>query len=243
MALRQVPSAPAASRQSGGLSAILSKVADLPSMAASAIAKATPYAAWLGDLGWAVASSAVLLAIPIVVEIQRETTVRVMQKQREMETQQIQVRCLRGDKHYSVPRAALSTFAIRCLLSLCRTAGANTSEPGGSPANSPRPGLSAVRRGECSKHHSIGQSSTFLNVRLVVCKHTTRSSRGSPAPADVCYPGIDRYAAPPRESSHLRIGPSTERSRNSKQRACLEPHPFAHEEGRRCSGGARTARS
>lgn len=55
------------------------------------------YASWAADASWAVASSAVLLAIPIVVELQRETTVRVMQHQREMETQQIQVcssRCL-----------------------------------------------------------------------------------------------------------------------------------------------------
>lgn len=48
------------------------------------------YLSWAADASWAIATTALLLAIPIVVEIQRETTVRVMQHQREVETQQIQ---------------------------------------------------------------------------------------------------------------------------------------------------------
>lgn len=95
ISLRRVPVAASGAGASGGLSgflsSVLSRISNLPPVVTSLVSKATPYASWAGDLTWAVASSAVLLAIPIVVEIQRETTVRVMQKQREMETQQIQV--------------------------------------------------------------------------------------------------------------------------------------------------------
>ena len=53
--------------------------------------RAAPYASWAIDASWMIASSAVLLSLPIIVEIQREATVRVMQHQRELENQQIQV--------------------------------------------------------------------------------------------------------------------------------------------------------
>ena len=42
------------------------------------------------DYAWFVGSSALLLALPIVVELQRETTVLVLQRQREAEMAQMQ---------------------------------------------------------------------------------------------------------------------------------------------------------
>jgi hypothetical protein len=47
-------------------------------------------AALAGDYAWFVGSSALLLTLPVLVEIQRETTVMVMQRQRETEIAQIQ---------------------------------------------------------------------------------------------------------------------------------------------------------
>lgn len=48
------------------------------------------YLTWAADASWAIASTAVLIAIPVVIEVQRETTVKVMQKQREYETQMME---------------------------------------------------------------------------------------------------------------------------------------------------------
>ena len=45
---------------------------------------------YLSDLAWFAGSAALLLTLPMLVEIQRETTVLVMQKQREAEIAQIQ---------------------------------------------------------------------------------------------------------------------------------------------------------
>lgn len=45
------------------------------------------YLTWAADASWAIASTAVLVAIPVVIEVQRETTVKVLQKQKEMEVQ------------------------------------------------------------------------------------------------------------------------------------------------------------
>lgn len=42
------------------------------------------------DYAWFAGSTALLLAIPVLIEVQRETTVMVMQKQREAELMQIQ---------------------------------------------------------------------------------------------------------------------------------------------------------
>jgi hypothetical protein len=48
------------------------------------------YATLALDYAWFAGSSALLLSIPILIEIQRETTVMVMQKQREVELNQMQ---------------------------------------------------------------------------------------------------------------------------------------------------------
>lgn len=48
------------------------------------------YASVALDYAWFAGSTALLLAIPVLIEIQRETTVMVMQRQREAEIAQIQ---------------------------------------------------------------------------------------------------------------------------------------------------------
>ena len=47
-------------------------------------------AGWLLDYAWFFGSTALLLSLPVLVEIQRETTVLVMQRQKEMEMVQMQ---------------------------------------------------------------------------------------------------------------------------------------------------------
>ncbi len=46
---------------------------------------ALQYASWASDVTWAVGSSAVVLALPILIEIQRESTIMIVQRQREVE--------------------------------------------------------------------------------------------------------------------------------------------------------------
>jgi hypothetical protein len=48
------------------------------------------YLTWGADTAWAIASTAVIVALPVLVEVQRETTVMVMQKQREREITDMQ---------------------------------------------------------------------------------------------------------------------------------------------------------
>lgn len=76
----------------GALGGVLSALGALAAGASGVVLRAAPYASWAVDASWMLASSAVLLALPIVIEIQREATVRVLQHQRELENQQIQVR-------------------------------------------------------------------------------------------------------------------------------------------------------
>ena len=50
----------------------------------------TARAGWLLDYAWFFGSTALLLTLPVLVEIQRETTVLVMQRQKEQEMLQMQ---------------------------------------------------------------------------------------------------------------------------------------------------------
>ena len=74
----------------GGLAGLWRGLSSAAGSAAALLASAAPWGVWAIDVGWAVASSALLLALPIVVEVQREATVRVLQHQRELETSQLQ---------------------------------------------------------------------------------------------------------------------------------------------------------
>jgi hypothetical protein len=47
------------------------------------------YASWALDCAWFAGSTALLVSLPILIELQRETTVMVLQRQREFETQQM----------------------------------------------------------------------------------------------------------------------------------------------------------
>lgn len=69
------------------VSAATDKVAAAYNGAANLVSRASPYLTWAADASWAIASTAVLVAIPVVIEVQRETTVKVLQKQKEMEVQ------------------------------------------------------------------------------------------------------------------------------------------------------------
>lgn len=53
------------------------------------VARVSPYVGVALDYAWFAGSTALLLSIPILIEIQRETTVMVMQRQREAEIAQI----------------------------------------------------------------------------------------------------------------------------------------------------------
>ena len=53
-------------------------------------ASALPALSYLSDYAFFLGSGALLLALPIIVEIQRETTVLVMQKQQELSQAQMQ---------------------------------------------------------------------------------------------------------------------------------------------------------
>ena len=54
------------------------------------LASVVPTLSYLTDFAWFAGSTALLLALPMLVEIQRETTVLVMQRQREQELTQVQ---------------------------------------------------------------------------------------------------------------------------------------------------------
>lgn len=45
---------------------------------------------WAGDASWAIGTTAALLSIPILLELQRETTLLTLQRQRDIELQSIQ---------------------------------------------------------------------------------------------------------------------------------------------------------
>jgi Mitochondrial import receptor subunit Tom22 len=49
----------------------------------------TSYASFLGDTAWFLASSTLLIALPVLVEMQRETTVLVMQREKEIQMKQM----------------------------------------------------------------------------------------------------------------------------------------------------------
>ena len=75
MSVARAPSASdAASR--AGLRGLWSSLSGSWAAGASALSAAAPWGAWAADFAWAAASSALLLALPLVVEIQREATVR-----------------------------------------------------------------------------------------------------------------------------------------------------------------------
>lgn len=74
----------------GTIASLWRGLATTAGSASALLASAAPWGSWAVDVGWAVASSALLLALPIVIEVQREATVRIMQHQRELETTQLQ---------------------------------------------------------------------------------------------------------------------------------------------------------
>ena len=88
MSARAPSAADSASR--AGLRGVWASISGSFAAGASVLSAAAPWGAWAVDFAWAVGSSALLLALPIVVEIQREATVRVLQHQREVETAQLQ---------------------------------------------------------------------------------------------------------------------------------------------------------
>lgn len=90
-ALKPVPKKAEKKAESQSWSAYLTKRAqDLTATATKAYSTVAPYVSSAADAAWALGATALLLAIPVIVEVQRETTVMVMQKQREVEMQQMQ---------------------------------------------------------------------------------------------------------------------------------------------------------
>ena len=65
-------------------------VSSAASATASLGSALSPYAKSVGDSAWFVGSAVLLLSLPLLVEIQRETTVLVLQRQREAEMAQMQ---------------------------------------------------------------------------------------------------------------------------------------------------------
>lgn len=65
------------------------RIQGVSSAAARFATRASPYASAALDYAWYAGSTALLLSIPILIEVQRETTVMVMQRQREAEIAQI----------------------------------------------------------------------------------------------------------------------------------------------------------
>lgn len=55
-----------------------------------AYARVSGVVSWVGDASWAIGATVALLSIPILLELQRETTLLTLQRQREIEIQSIQ---------------------------------------------------------------------------------------------------------------------------------------------------------
>lgn len=72
------------------LSRLSLRLARLPALAGRAYARALPALAAVLDFAWFAGTTALLLTLPVLVEIQRETTVLVLQKQREQEMASVQ---------------------------------------------------------------------------------------------------------------------------------------------------------
>ena len=65
----------------GMLNAVSARVSALTASASKLYADWEPYVTGVTDYAWFVGSAGLLLSLPILIELQRETTVMVMQKQ------------------------------------------------------------------------------------------------------------------------------------------------------------------